>query len=605
MTGPAGAAGHYARAMNLVTPAPWLVDRAPPAGLDSHQDTLVDALKTPGARALVWGPPGSGKVAFAGAIASRIGRPVVAVRLAGCRKASEALLGLGLALGAIPPGDSSQVARRLRALGDPLVILGLVDSRSVAAVCESLSALAPRCTWLCLANQEVLDDVPRVELPPQAPSPLETALEDLGHDPAWSVLDTLPSKALDLCWLPAGARSTSSGLPRPLETRLEGGRIAARPEVIRAVMAEARTDPSDAAARLAPHFEDALAMAHGAPVPDLVGLPELLALRWLGEVHRDPDEAPRATAAAVRLLGAWGLASEALQLADRALRRDAQARPQARALLLWARATAALRVGATAEAEEGWRGARELLEDAGDLELMAALARDRAQRQGLRGDTSGATSAWREARVLLRQLGDASGVALTLRGAADLAVAQGEVLGAETLYEQAEATPTTDVEIANRRLGEAGLALSRGELQRVQTLLREIDELLVPDPLLAAGRLRRQAELALRQGSHANARRLALEAATSYGHLGEPEARAHTVRLAGDAAAAQGALSAAAESYSQAMALQVRMGDLRGLQRTVRHAQALVDDAGLTVASAAIGDLALGLSSHLEAPEQT
>ena len=57
-------------------------------------------------------------------------------------------------------------------------------------------------------------------------------------------------------------------------------------------------------------------------------------------------------------------------------------------------------------------------------------------------------------------------------------------------------------------------------------------------------------------------------------------------RLVGDAAAAQGALVAAAEAYAEAMALQVRIDDRHGLARTLAHARALADDAGLDELSA-------------------
>lgn len=582
--------------MNLVVPAPWLLEGAPSAEHDEVVIGLVEGLARPGALACLAGAPGSGKARVAGAVAARLGEPVVATCLAGCRSADEARLVLGHALGAQPPGELAELSERLRGLGAPLVILDGPADRRVAEVAEEVGAMVPEARWLLLAEGPLLEGADLQASLAAGPLPLERALREAGHEPPWQILDELPAEVLALCWLPGGVRRSDDHVPRLLRRSLADGRVALRPEVVEAVRQRELSDPSAAAALVAQRLESELDLALGGPLVVGVGVSELLALRWLGEVLRDRDEAPRATAAAARLFTAWGLPREGRRLAQAALRRDTLASPQARALLLWAEAEAALAQGSLREAEGAWDRAAVLLREARDLELLATLTRHRAHRLGERGRTDAAAACWRDARLLHRELGDPAGVATTLRGAADLAVARGEVLGAETLYDQAQATPAGAVERANRRLGEAALALSRGEVQRAEILLDEADAERVDDPLRAAGSLRRRAELALRRGRHEEARGLAADAASAYGEAGEHLARAHTLRLQGDAAAAQGDLAAAAEAYAAAMGSQVRLRDLAGLLRTVRHARALAEDAGLN-------ELSARLAAHAEALE--
>lgn len=582
--------------MNLVVPAPWLLEGAPPGEHDEIVVRLLEALAAPGSGACLAAAPGRGKGRVAGAVAARLGEPVVAVCLAGCRSADEARLVLGHALGARPPGDLADVAERLRGLGAPLVVLDRPADRRVAELVDEVGGMVPDARWLLLSEAPLLEEETAQARLPEVPPPLERELRAAGHDPPWDILEDQPAEVLALCWLPGGVRRSDDHVPRLLRRSLADGRVALRPEVIEAVRDRRLSDPSAAAALVAQRLDDELDLALGAPLASGVGVSELLALRWLGEVLRDRDEAPRATAAAARLFTAWGLPREGRRLVRAALRRDTLASPQARALLLWAEAEAALAQGSLSEAEAAWERAGVLLREARDLELLATLTRHRAHRMGERGRPDEAAACWREARLLHRELGDPGGVATTLRGAADLAVARGEVLGAETLYDQAQATPAGALERANRRLGEAALALSRGELQRAEFLLDEADAEHDDDPLRTAGSLRRRAELALRRGAHDDARRLAEEAATSYGEAGEHVARAHTLRLLGDAAAAQGDLAAAAEAFAAAMGAQVRLRDLAGLLRTVRHARALAEDAGLN-------DLSARLAAHADALE--
>ena len=56
---------------------------------------------------------------------------------------------------------------------------------------------------------------------------------------------------------------------------------------------------------------------------------------------------------------------------------------------------------------------------------------------------------------------------------------------------------------------------------------------------------------------------------------GERCAIGHCTRLLGDIAAAEGRLSVASTHYQRAIALQVEVGDLVGLRRTLTHAEAL------------------------------
>lgn len=568
-----------------MTSPPWL--QASLAAPRSAPESGLATLARPGGIVGIAGGAGSGKTALAASLARASGTTIVAVRVAGCRTTEDARLAVGLAIGALPPGDPSEVASALRRLGSPIVVLDEVDDQRVAGVIEELGALAPEVRWLATGERDLWPAQTLRLAAPTAKGPsIEEALRGAGFDPPWSCLDQLSAEAQALACLPAGLKTDAIDVPKVLRVRLGPGRTALRRAAIAAMPAELLPEPSRAAARLAPLLESALGLAIGAPLPDDLGLPDLLALRWLGEVLRDPDDAPRATAAAARLLMAWGLAGEARRLAQAALRRETQASHQARALLCWAEADAAHAQGRIQEASEGYAAARKVAKEVEDIDLMGVMARQQALRLGERGAVEASAQAWREARLLARGAGDMAAVATTLRGAADLAVARGEVLSAETLYDQDDATPAERLELANRRLGEAGLALGRGELARASRLIEAASTEELDVPVLRAVALRRRAELALRRGQHADARRLARDAAVAFGRAGEAVARGHSLRLVGDAAAAQGALVAAAEAYAEAMALQVRIDDRHGLSRTLAHARALADDAGLDELSA-------------------
>ena len=196
----------------------------------------------------------------------------------------------------------------------------------------------------------------------------------------------------------------------------------------------------------------------------------------------------------------------------------------------------------------------------------------------IRGLLEGASLHLRTARGLYRRLGDEEGMSATLRGAADLAVLHGEHVSAEALYEQAEMNTTTDIEQANRILGQLGLAVAQRAWERARALLGRMKRMGASHPVLKANLDRRRADLALRSGDWVSASQAAQRAARAYGASGEAAAAARCWRIAGDAEALQDSPADALALYKRAAYGQIRISDWVGMQITVKHASALCSE---------------------------
>ena len=272
-----------------MTSPPWL--QASLATPRSAPESGLATLARPGGIVGIAGGAGSGKTALAASLARASGATVVAVRVAGCRTTEDARLAVGLAIGALPPGDPSEVASALRRLGSPIVVLDEVDDQRVAGVIEELGALAPEVRWLATGERDLWPAQTLRLAAPTAKGPsIEEALRGAGFDPPWSCLDQLTAEAQALACLPAGLKTDAIDVPEVLRVRLGPGRTALRRAAIAAMPAELLPEPSRAAARLAPLLESALGLAIGAPLPDDLGLPDLLALRWLTEMLMGPRD---------------------------------------------------------------------------------------------------------------------------------------------------------------------------------------------------------------------------------------------------------------------------------------------------------------------------
>lgn len=495
-------------------------------------------------------------------------------RLAGCRSVADALLCVGEAIGAPVRGSAVSIGAHLRQRGPTWMILDDADRvPDPRAILSHLQALAPETRWLCLAAQPPTPDI-AAETCHVLPG------EAISGEAAWAALPS--SVAGLLLLLPAGLPLGLSlgALSHPIPP----GRVALCSDVAGRLRGEAsplgqRWQASQEAERLKGLLGRALALAEGGPLHADLRVADLLALRWLGEVSADPDTAARASAAAARLLTAWGQLDGARKLLETSLRRDAQASPAARARLHWAEADTLLASGDEGAASQRHDEAEALLRDRRDAALLATLTRRRADALAVRGHARPAARAYQRAGALSRQQQDAAGLAASLRGLADLALGQGEQLAPAALYDQLGAQGgTSAAEAASQAIGRAGLAIGQGALGQAVSLLADADD--PEEPLLIwANRARRRADLALRQGRPSEASQQAQRAIAAYARVGERVSVGHTTRLLGDAAAVDGRLYDAARHYQQAIALQIEVGDLHGLEKTLSHAAILEESA--------------------------
>lgn len=526
-----------------------------PEALAARVSPLAEALTNGKGPITLQGSHPCDRLALAAAISATLGWPTIYARLAGCRSSADGLLLIGQAAGVPVPGSAVAVGAHLRRHPKTLIILDDADIPGCRALIEQLNGMVGGLGWVCCTERPVIEGI--AEVLPEAPLP---------------DLDDLPERAGALALLPAGLPGdapVSAALLHPVRP----GRQALRWDA--ALALRRGTEPTRVAERLLPLFEHILPLAVGASLQSEVIVEDLLAIRWLGEVLADPDDAARAAAAAGRLLTIWGQLGAARTVLESGLRRNTRATPSARATLRWAEAEALLASGAWASATARYKDAAALLRSARDVELLAIMTRRWADALAARGLIEDASQGYREAQALYRQRSNAVGVAATIRGTADLAVSAGELMSAQTLYDQAAAIAAPAVEVANRRIGQASLAMARGALGRAAAMLLKAEDGDLDLPALKANLSRRHADLALRRGEHQQAREHTAAAIRSYARAGERCAIGHCTRLLGDIAAAEGRLSVASTHYQRAIALQVEVGDLVGLRRTLTHAEAL------------------------------
>jgi tetratricopeptide (TPR) repeat protein len=540
------------------------------------------------------GAPGIGKTSLAGAIVAIQGRTLVAVSLLGCEDAADAVRALGEAVGIRPVGDEGALYDAMRAFGPVDLVVDDIGNEAVLEPLQRAAATAADARLVLVSEAPlpgalVLGGLPDALLAPFAPdadpadfggNPLLARLSGALSAPVAEALARLGAIADLLAAFPVGFVGGSGGLGGSLPA------VATVPDADRVVLRRgiaAHLTPladANAAAMALPAVENLLALARGAHLPMLPDPRDLLLLRRLAHLVPSRADACRCLAAAARLAAAAGQVQVARALVADPLREGGA--PADVATLLWADGDALLAAGEVEDALGRYADASALFRRARDPQRAATLHRRVADRLAARGQLPQAESHYRQARQLYRMEDDAIGLAATLRGAADLAVGAGEWVTAGTLHEQVAATVDraggAALERANLRLGEATLAIARGEYSRAERLLHALGVLANDQPLLRANVARRRADLLLRRGDHEGAAAAARQAGTLYATLGEAPANAACARLLGDIAAAAGRLEEARGTYRQALRLQVRIQDLRGLLRTLEHA-AVVEEA--------------------------
>ena len=138
-------------------------------------------------------------------------------------------------------------------------------------------------------------------------------------------------------------------------------------------------------------------------------------------------------------------------------------------------------------------------------------------------------------------------------------------------------TTTSDMEQANRLLGQAGLAIVQHDWERARRLLKRTERIGLDHPLAHANRHRRLADVAFRSGDLVNASREAELARSGYERAGKKASAARCLRLQGDVESLQNNLESALKFYRRAAHIHIRTGDWIGMHRTISHAREICD----------------------------
>lgn len=489
------------------------------AALQERARTLALTVEAAGAVAELVCAPGSEASALAAALSGNVDAPLVRASLAGCRDEDDVLRAIGFALDLPLAGDAAAVGDTLRRLEAPLVVLEDVVGETLSAF-HTLRAMALGARWVFVTQ------------------------EPLGVGTAHEV-DVEP------------------GHRRPADPVVRG-LLAARPGEEYLVARE-----------LTPHADGWLQLAWGATPRALVDHKDVLLVRFLTRFLPSPAERAVAAAAAVRMVAMAGQLPLARQLLEGA--RDPELGAREQALLDWAGGDVLSAYGLHADATTWYRDALDRFDGLEEHEAAASLLRRSAGRLASRGLRDESAERLRAARAKDRRASNLMGLSAGLRGSAEVALADNEALAADAIFEQAAEiledfqSSDGDLERAALRVGQASLALARGDLRSASTLLDEARDLAPAVPLLQAAVARRRADVALRRGHHDSAMDLLARAIPLMQRCGHRASAAAAIRLRGDIAAARGSRIEAAEHYELAVVEAVRVGDLAGARRTLSH----------------------------------
>lgn len=551
------------------------------------------------------GAPGIGKTHLASTVAYRLGGTGTVVSLAGCSSRADVVRAVGDALGVFPCGDEAAVRA---GLGPGWLLADDVTPETA----EALLGLDLQGELLLVGD--VGEGVQSVELGPLggdvigcfAPgvstgNPLHAMLAMALQCPVEDLRERLNGvRALSGLPMGLGIRVDLTGRGEPGSPELPGG--AARSPQGSVPALAFRPDPRDRRVLRAgvvallggteregadwvrgilgarPGRMDALrASAYGAPTEGIPDPRDILLLRVLARrlpVESGDRLAVLSAAVGARLALRCGQVAEARAMV-RLLKPTA---PFDAGLLRWIDGDALLALGDLPTAQNAWSEAEEHLlrarleeraqgrrDGTGAVELLLSTA----EQLGLRGYQSAAAGLVCRARALAREAGDAAGLCASWGASAGIAAALGEGVSAMQFVAESGG-PVRGAEIV-------GVALA-AQAGRVTEGLRVLEGLRSDEPLAKANIVRRRADLLLRDGVHVRAARAAQEAAALYASVGEHVSSAQSLRVAADALALSGDLEQAASLYIAVIALQVRVQDLAGLERSLLRA-AMVDEA--------------------------
>ena len=489
--------------------------------------------------------------------------PSLFIQLDGCRTLADAILQVGWAINAQSPGSPVSVGAALAAKGNLTLA---IDARTagpemVTALHNSLSTLTVSCNWLAASLEEQPDRRQVITKSTHQQPPNEVPIE------------------VELATVLPGSRRMAIQLSAPYQA-VDAPPGFVNPHIVRHIKKHPRHSNAALAAMMIEQHQELMAIATGSVLNEIDSPMDIFGLRFIAEHGSDSNFSCFAAAAEARLRNCLGQSTEAFERIAQTVSQNLLADPAHRALLAWADAQLHLDLGDLPRAEQRFKDATQLVHMSRDLSLLSTMHRRWADTLASRFELRHAVENYQTARSLFRRRGDIEGMAATLRGSADLAVAAGETISAEALYDQAEMTTTTEIEQANRHLGWAGLFTAKGQLTRAKKFVEKAARVAGHSSLIIANCARRKADISIRSGDPITA---ALEAETArifYAQHGHHAAAGHCMRMLGEAAALQGNIDEATNHYRRALNVQIRVGDMRGLHRTISHIVAIEEELG-------------------------
>ncbi|MEC7983783.1 MAG: tetratricopeptide repeat protein [Myxococcota bacterium] len=449
------------------------------------------------------------------------------------------------------------LSNRIRQEGFSHIIFDGVD-KGIFETIRILEIFLPNIKWVLLSEYPLHADSVVLHSPPH-PSPKEP----------------LSKRNFFFAFLPAGLCIHSS-LPDSLRYPTPDASIVLSPRV--AAQIRGQTTPKDHIPQLSKILVEHLCVAEGAPVPSTIDVPSLFALRWIMQSTQHSELALRASLVCAHLYILWGQFDRAFVILEAALKRERSPPLRQKIMIFWLFGYAHLQTGDWSKMEYYYQQALSITKEASDYVGMLFLLRRYCETGLDWGRTEGIETTLHSALQIAHQIKDEASEASLLRLMADLSILQGERVGAKALLAQAKRIKHTPIEAANLYISQARLQRILHEPEKARLSLQEAEKLALDQPQIQANRLRVYAECLFLDRDYAQAEIFLKRSLKIYKSTGSRLAQGTTHRTLADVLAVLSRPKESLQHYQKALTIQMEVGDLVGLQKTLTNLIAYIEE---------------------------